>query len=84
MQHIFKLSRVEGIFVFVLRARCRSKIPGDMYMVSAYGAVQWSECSIYVSVYSFPKLTSLPAGWLAGGGTEAPLTLFFGTFLELF
>ena len=73
MQHIFELSRVEGIFVFVLRARCRSKIPGDMYMVSAYGAVQWSECSIYVSVYSFPKLTSLPAGWLARvGGQRRP------------
>ena len=31
-----------------------------IHMVSAYiyRAVQWSECSIYVSVYSFPKLTS--------------------------
>ena len=94
MQYIFKLSRVQGTFVFMLNARRSSKIPPDMYTYGQriYRAVQWSECSIYVSVYSFPKLTSLPAKLADGGqrhppnppsGSDAPPLLFFSSpFLE--
>ena len=43
-----------------------------IHMVSAYiEQCSERECSIYVSVYSFPKLTSLPAK-LADGGQRHP------------
>ena len=66
MQYMLKLSRVQGIFYLCsMHGAALKSLQICIHMVSAYiEQCSERECSIYVSVYSFPKLTSrLAKGW---------------------